>query len=87
MKNSIIIALLLGIGVLFFSSCNKEANNQDAAKESTTTTEQSDMMHEHTTMYTCPIHPEVKSDKPGKCPKCGMNQEKATAKADDYQDR
>lgn len=24
-------------------------------------------------IYTCPMHPEVKSDKPGKCPKCGMN--------------
>lgn len=23
-------------------------------------------------VYTCPMHPEVKSDKPGKCPKCGM---------------
>lgn len=22
--------------------------------------------------YTCPMHPEVKSDKPGNCPKCGM---------------
>ncbi|MEX1052326.1 MAG: heavy metal-binding domain-containing protein, partial [Patescibacteria group bacterium] len=22
-------------------------------------------------IYTCPMHPEVKSDKPGKCPKCG----------------
>ena len=21
--------------------------------------------------YSCPMHPEVKSDKPGKCPKCG----------------
>lgn len=21
--------------------------------------------------YTCPMHPEIKSDKPGKCPKCG----------------
>jgi len=25
------------------------------------------------TVYTCPMHPEVTSDKPGKCPKCGMN--------------
>lgn len=25
----------------------------------------------HTT-YTCPMHPEIVSDKPGKCPKCGM---------------
>jgi len=24
-------------------------------------------------VYTCPMHPEVISDKPGKCPKCGMN--------------
>ena len=24
-------------------------------------------------IYTCPMHPEVTSDKPGKCPKCGMS--------------
>ncbi len=23
--------------------------------------------------YTCPMHPSVKSDKPGACPICGMN--------------
>ncbi len=23
-------------------------------------------------MYTCPMHPEIVSDKPGTCPKCGM---------------
>jgi hypothetical protein len=26
-----------------------------------------------TIIYTCPMHPEVKSDRPGKCPKCGMD--------------
>ena len=25
-----------------------------------------------TKTYTCSMHPEVRSDKPGKCPKCGM---------------
>jgi hypothetical protein len=25
--------------------------------------------------YTCPMHPEVISDKPGQCPKCGMDLE------------
>lgn len=23
--------------------------------------------------YTCPMHPDVMSNKPGKCPKCGMS--------------
>lgn len=23
--------------------------------------------------YQCPMHPDVQSDKPGRCPKCGMN--------------
>jgi Cu(I)/Ag(I) efflux system membrane fusion protein len=26
----------------------------------------------NSTIYSCPMHPEVNSDKPGKCPKCGM---------------
>ncbi|WP_413667254.1 heavy metal-binding domain-containing protein [Mucilaginibacter sp. Mucisp86] len=35
--------------------------------------------------YTCTMHPEVLSDKPGKCPKCGMalvKKEPAKKKAD-----
>jgi hypothetical protein len=36
-----------------------------------------EMMHQPTTMqammYTCPMHPEVVQDTPGKCPKCGSN--------------
>ncbi len=28
-----------------------------------------------TEKYTCPMHPEVTSEKPGTCPKCGMNLE------------
>lgn len=31
------------------------------------------MEHAHHQKYTCPMHPEVVKDEPGKCPKCGMN--------------
>jgi hypothetical protein len=24
-------------------------------------------------IYTCPMHPEVQQERPGKCPKCGMD--------------
>ncbi len=30
-------------------------------------------MDEKQQTYTCPMHPEVRSDKPGSCPKCGMD--------------
>lgn len=30
--------------------------------------------------YTCPMHEQVKMDKPGKCPKCGMTLEKKIMK-------
>jgi len=35
---------------------------------------------EHKLVYTCPMHPEVVSDKPGKCPKCGMKLEASESK-------
>jgi heavy metal translocating P-type ATPase len=31
------------------------------------------MEHIHGQQYTCPMHPEVVKDAPGKCPNCGMN--------------
>ncbi len=31
-------------------------------------------------IYQCPMHPEEVSDKPGQCPKCGMDLEKVVVK-------
>ncbi len=39
-------------------SCNMKMDNQKSEMNATT--------------YTCPMHAEVVSDKPGKCPKCNM---------------
>ena len=38
---------------------------QDKAGKTDTTT--------HAAFYSCSMHPDVTSDKPGKCPKCGMD--------------
>jgi Cu2+-exporting ATPase len=38
-------------------------------------------------VYTCPMHPEIQRDKPGTCPKCGMNlvlTNKKAATSDDH---
>jgi hypothetical protein len=42
--------------------------HEQRSKDTTAKKEEMKMQAE----YTCPMHPEVKSDKPGKCPKCGM---------------
>ncbi len=34
-------------------------------------------------VYTCPMHPEVMQDKPGACPKCGMDLELKEMKSND----
>jgi hypothetical protein len=31
-------------------------------------------------LYTCPMHPEVRSPQPGKCPSCGMTLERVEEK-------
>jgi len=36
--------------------------------------------------YTCPMHPEIITDKPGNCPKCGMALEPITIEADEKND-
>jgi len=60
----------------------KELKGTDTAAGNTTIDEHRDHdMHMHNAddniqvtkaSYTCPMHPEVQSDKPGNCPKCGM---------------
>jgi hypothetical protein len=49
-----------------FISCKSNEN-----KEAASTTDSTKV--NAATIYTCPMHPEVTSDKPGKCPQCDMD--------------
>jgi hypothetical protein len=49
--------------VLIAVSCSRGTSNAQ---------NQSEMQNINAQVYTCTMHPEVQSDKPGKCPKCGM---------------
>jgi hypothetical protein len=44
----------------------------------------SSVMKSADSVYTCPMHPEITSDKPGQCPKCGMD---LVLKTDDNSDK
>lgn len=65
MKTKILIAVL-SIGLLTVTSANSQ--EREPAK----------MKHEQMAKatYTCPMHTDMKSDKPGKCTQCGMEMKK-----------
>jgi hypothetical protein len=57
----VVAAIALTLAV---SACGSQEQKTPVTVQSSTTEK---------VLYTCPMHPEVRSDKPGKCPKCGMD--------------
>lgn len=55
---------LIFLAVVILSYSSDVLAQSKAGKKDTT---------QHTVLYTCSMHPNVKSDKPGKCSVCGMN--------------
>ena len=74
MKWNVIIATVLVIFMVTLSACSN-SGTQDKSKESTSIAGEK-------IVYTCPMHPEIISDKPGQCPKCGMELVKREIPAD-----
>ena len=75
MKTKIIttaFALIISCSVTFAQNKTKSGD-----KQSTSTKME---MAKDSVYYTCPMHSNVKMDKPGKCPRCGMALEKKTMK-------
>lgn len=64
MRTFLIISLLISV-VFLASSCTNKSKNVQHQKENVEI------------VYTCPMHPEVQSNKQGTCPKCGMELVKA----------
>ena len=60
-----LMPLALGLAVFGVTGCKKSEHEHGAGDAPG---------HEHNAAkkYTCSMHPEVVQDKPGKCPKCGM---------------
>lgn len=58
--------MLMAIAILFSAATVFAAHTNAAVADTTKKVKPAKVQ------YTCPMHPEVLSDKPGKCPKCGM---------------
>jgi hypothetical protein len=63
MKTKMIYSLILVFGLTLAGSSLSNVYGQTPKKTETKAP---------AVKYTCPMHPEVIMDKPGKCPKCGM---------------
>lgn len=58
----------MAIAILFCGTAVFAAHSSAAVSDTTKTTKVTPVR----VRYTCTMHPEVLSDKAGKCPKCGM---------------
>ena len=65
---------LAAAAALLLSSCGNKATTTETSATTTAADTSATVSRNATAArYTCPMHPEVVSDAPGKCPKCGMN--------------
>lgn len=72
MKSIRLLMMTIAAIISFASFAQDKAGKKDTTKH-------------YTLVYSCPMHPEIASDKPGKCSKCGMNltlSKKETMKAE-----
>ena len=75
MRTNLFFLTLTASAALLLSSCGNNAAKTETATTTTAPADSSATAPQGIAAanYTCPMHPEVHSDKPGKCPKCGMD--------------
>jgi len=64
-KSSLLVVAGLLLGWLLF--------HNSSASERTVQSTVTDSSHAEAVIWTCAMHPQIRMDKPGKCPICGMN--------------
>ena len=70
------LVFTLAVSLVLVSGCNAGKRNVAAVEPQGGVAHQereSQPAAKSATVYTCPMHPEVQSATPGRCPKCGMN--------------
>jgi hypothetical protein len=71
--------IMLTMMILIISCSMVFAQNQTKSADNQSSTPKMEMAKD-SIYYTCPMHKDVIKDKPGKCPKCGMDLVKKTIK-------
>jgi len=64
MKKKSLFSIFIAAGLVLANFSGYQVYGQAPAQNKT--------VKQQAIKYTCPKHPEVIKDKPGKCPKCGM---------------
>lgn len=65
MKKFIIILIVTTASLSTFQPADAQSDKSSRTKDNTNSIK--------LVQYVCPMHPDITSDKPGKCSKCGMN--------------
>jgi len=71
----ITILFSAAVAIIMFAACNNSTTKSDSGKSESTAqtfTLDTTKLKSGDTFYQCGMDPEVISDKPGNCPKCGM---------------
>jgi hypothetical protein len=69
MKKTLLSIFAIATASVMAISCGSSETKEKTSETMDTT----NMKTEMAMSYTCPMHPEVVTDKPGSCPKCGMD--------------
>lgn len=75
MKTKLFYSMIIVMGLLFAGSAFNSTNAQTQTTKKETkkeTTKETTTTKPVAVKYTCPEHHDVVTNKPGKCPKCGM---------------